>query len=664
MECIRNFGYTANIELTLGENVRRVLKNMHPAFYFNKVKNMSFHNLCTHKQPPPNLKATLGLGVKFCIQQDNPIKNVNKTIERLRRDVQIKLFFANHQDNNSSYIPELYLPSEWIPDHVNQTADELIDKFEEQLLYAKSKLPKKKHSNLTRIQKKTINFLHNHPDFIVFLADKNLGPAIIERDEYIRRALKDHLNDHLTYERLEKETALWDLFFQRNQILAFAKKHEKTMQDGEITFFKRFLFQEKFRTPQFYITAKVHKSPWKTRPIVSTSGSLMAFLSKWVDYQLNSLAKQSPTYISNSKQVKKELESLHRLPENAVLFSADAVSMYTNIDTEHGIETISKYLREFHADLINIDAIIEGLGLVMRNNIFQFGDCYFKQNLGTAMGTPVASAYATLYYSYHERKTLLANFGHALKYLKRYIDDSLGILILDKKDPDLLNRFQEAWTFGKLNWTFEMADKGSINFLDITVFKNESDELLTKSYEKPLNLHLYIPNNSAHTPGVLKGMIYGNLRRFKEQNSRKEDYLAIAKKFHTHLLNRGYTKEKITPIFLEAVKSFEKTEQKMNISKESMKNNVFLHFQYHPRDISRQQIQSIFNKTCMKENIDEPSLRHLQDDDPPLGNGGLLQLERATLAYSRAPNIRDKVCPSTLYQPPGQEVSTFLSPTI
>ena len=66
----------------------------------------------------------------------------------------------------------------------------------------------------------------------------------------------------------------------------------------------------------------------------------------------------------------------------------------------------------------------------------------------------------------------------------------------------------------------------------------------------------------------------------------------------------------------------------------------------------------------MKENIDEPSLPHLQDDDPLFGNGGLLQLERATVAYFRAPNIRDKVCPSNLYQPPGQEVSTFLNPPI
>jgi hypothetical protein len=38
----------------------------------------------------------------------------------------------------------------------------------------------------------------------------------------------------------------------------------------------------------------------------------------------------------------------------------------------------------------------------MRNNVFAFGSHYFKQCNGTAMGTPYACTYATIYYSYHE----------------------------------------------------------------------------------------------------------------------------------------------------------------------------------------------------------------------------------------------------------------------
>jgi hypothetical protein len=87
--------------------------------------------------------------------------------------------------------------------------------------------------------------------------------------------------------------------------------------------------------------------------------------------------------------------------------------MYTNIDASHSIETMDHW-PELHCSEIlkidldfNFDLVIQLLTIVMNNNVFQFDDCWFHQQNGTAMGMSVACVYATIYYSYHEEMTLI-----------------------------------------------------------------------------------------------------------------------------------------------------------------------------------------------------------------------------------------------------------------
>ena len=70
-----------------------------------------------------------------------------------------------------------------------------------------------------------------------------------------------------------------------------------------------------------------------------------------------------------------ELQRLDILLLNARLFTVDATSMYTNIDTAHAIQVISLWLDGIQLpEGFPLEAVKDAMALVMKNNIFEWGD--------------------------------------------------------------------------------------------------------------------------------------------------------------------------------------------------------------------------------------------------------------------------------------------------
>ena len=110
------------------------------------------------------------------------------------------------------------------------------------------------------------------------------------------------------------------------------------------------------------------------------------------------------SYTKISADIIQDLKKLTIL-KNATLFSANAKSMYTNIDTNLGIETLKIFL-QVNSDRISpsfpTNLFLQITETVMKNNIFSFQDTYWQQLSGTAMGAPVACAYATVTYGHYK----------------------------------------------------------------------------------------------------------------------------------------------------------------------------------------------------------------------------------------------------------------------
>jgi hypothetical protein len=155
----------------------------------------------------------------------------------------------------------------------------------------------------------------------------------------------------------------------------------------------------------------------------------MSVFSNWLDYKMKELLPLIQPHFTNSTTVVNNLMNL-TLPKGATIFSADATSMYTYIDTKTGLSTFQSFFQDNSNKISTefpVDLFLQVLEIVMKNNIFNFANSYGIQLSGMAMGTPAACVYATITFRHYENTVLLPEFKNNLLYFNRYIDDIFGI---------------------------------------------------------------------------------------------------------------------------------------------------------------------------------------------------------------------------------------------
>ena len=412
-------------------------------------------------------------------------------------------------------------------------------------------------------------------------------------------------------------------------------------------------FNQKYRHAVFYGLPKIHKEKkngyYRTRPVVSKCGTFVEIASKWVDFQLQQLIHLFPSHLKDSFHILRDLRRL-QIDSNIRIFTADAVSMYTYIDTTHATRVISEWFQRQATKLpekFPTHLVTYLLSIVMEHNVFKFGDLWFHQTSGTAMGTSVAPIYALLYYGIHENTTLLPRFQSKIVYYRRFIDD---ILVIWRLHPNQLNSknaiiscFQDCFPFGKLQW--KMEEPGfQTTFLDLNI-RLSNGKIFTETHHKPLNLHLYIPPKSAHPPKVLFGLISGALRRFWLQNTSNERYRLNVSFLFEKLCQRGHNKTLLTTLFQQASRKYVRkygnviTFVQEKKAKPDDKRTFFLHTQYHPRGLSRKWLHDAYQQSLSKLGF----------------------YERQIICLSRPKNLRDILIPSTLHSVQGKDPSVFFS---
>ena len=86
-----------------------------------------------------------------------------------------------------------------------------------------------------------------------------------------------------------------------------------------------------WRTLWFYTQPTLHKERNPGRPVISTLTCHTSKIWEYIDYHLQPIIKQIPSYVKDTSEFLSKLKAKETVPGNSCLVPLDVKSLYTNI---------------------------------------------------------------------------------------------------------------------------------------------------------------------------------------------------------------------------------------------------------------------------------------------------------------------------------------------
>ena len=233
--------------------------------------------------------------------------------------------------------------------------------------------------------------------------------------------------------------------------------------------------------------------------------------------------------------------------------SFDITSLYSNISHELGLKAINYWLNKYPNECskrFNNNFITESILFILKNNTFLFDDIFYRQSMGTAMGTKFAPAYATLVIGYLEEllyEKLYTIFppdisNYIIQNWRRYLDDCFIIWQNSKNDLEkfynLLNNLDH-----NINFTMDFSES-ELPFLDVLIVKNGKN-IQTDIFHKETDSQLYLPFTSCHPRHTKTNVPFTLAKRYKTIISENTTLNYRMDELKINLLKQNYPNKSI-----------------------------------------------------------------------------------------------------------------------
>jgi hypothetical protein len=493
---------------------------------------------------PRHLEHKLALNTKFILHHSPNLLRIHQAWPLLERSVRLRWHFRNSDRKMSKF----YVPKrDWMPPQSlwNPVIEKGLEIGKELLFSQTAHLnPSDTHRSNPNLQQLR-DFLQSNL-YLVKITDKNLGLAVLSKDWYITQC-QAMLADMSTYDSIDLDEIE---YIQTEGLSRLSDITDKGDFEPSTTEYLSLSLNDS-AIPEFHAIPKVHKTPWKLRPIVPSHSWFTRRASEVCDFALREcLRRKYPWVVDSTREVISAVQdkTISR-QDNIWLITGDVEAFYTNVNVPEtinavrhkpgGFVTLDGYRRNDIADLLEV---------VMSCNCFQFNGEYFRQSSGVAMGTSCAPAFANLNLALREDSipeivTSIVNNENGLILYVRYIDDIFIVFKGSKSSlQSLLTTLNEKFEPFKIGWHIQSSSSATV-FLDIEFFFEQGFGPIgvqSRVYRKKMNKHQYIPWSSAHPPAVKKAFIKAELTRFMNISSQEKLFEDRAYEFMESLSRRGY----------------------------------------------------------------------------------------------------------------------------
>ena len=507
----------------------------------DRITNLTFHNLSS-KTLSASEKDVLGLGLNMIpCPPPAPATSLIANWAGLCRSVRLMHQFRHNVGTASKWrIPN----PRFRPQAASPRIEGALTRASLQVRLLIEKTPINRVGNLSKCQTQALHVLRHNKDLVIKPTDKNLGVSIMDTAKYRVECYK-HLHDVQVYAPQAGPPDIDDIMAELAYLFSNIPKGVLPQA------VRRYICHAPdlgFAPAQFYVIMKVHKDPPVGRPIAPCHSWCTTNASRWLDVMLRPIVRSQRTYLQDSRSLLIHLDHLV-LPPGVILATYDVTALYPSIPIRNALRRIDRILRD--ASCLERVAIMALLEWVMTNSVIQFeGHCY-KQMQGTAMGTPVAPAFATLFMSSLDQEMSEQNLDDHILVHKRYLDD--GFLAWTGSKESLLHwlaLFNNRVDQIKLTWQTSLQE---IDFLDLHLFKGPrfaiENILDVSTFQKSMNCYLYIPAISYHPVHVKKAFILSEIKRYLLRSTQESDFRLVYNQFYRRLRARGYSKEFLGPLF-------------------------------------------------------------------------------------------------------------------